>query len=89
MTGGVDAHRDRALLVAALLALQARCERAAHRVRQPLAAVARRQEPVAHPTTCRTVAAYVTVKEIKQLLSIHTNHKAKEAVCFFTRQIQE
>lgn len=55
----VDAHGDGALLVAALLALEAGGEGAAHRVRQPLAAVAGRQEPVAHPAAGRAVAADV------------------------------
>lgn len=57
--GGVDAHGDGALLVAALLPLEAGREGAAHGVREPLAAVARCQEPVAHPAPRGAVAADV------------------------------
>lgn len=72
VAGGVDAHGDGALLVAALLALEAGGEGAAHRVRQPLAAVARRQEPVAHPPPRRAVAADVAAIDFTTRLLLPT-----------------
>lgn len=73
MAGRVDAHGDGALLVAALLALQARRERAPHRVREPLAAVTRREEPVAHPAPRRAVTAYITLQHTTVNTSVLSN----------------
>ena len=80
VAGGVDAHGHGALLVAALLALEAGGEGAAHRVREALPAVARRQEPVAHPAPRGAVAADVTVRGV--LLLYCRNNRTYIKTCF-------